>query len=224
MSLIEQLSKGISLLNNDDPVVNAHTNTNANANAIAASAPVVPKKSTNDEIKTNPLDRIIQSLQIFEKLQNEIQSAAIFSTNECLNDVSTSSLSLLAVEYHMAKAYLQLQYRGSKERWMNVTKAMELIHLYLSRCYEYASLFDDTLKSQYEHLLSIHDSHHRATEEEGENLIASSSTDHLFNNYTYKIPPQSRDEKIQNYKLSKSISSQIANYRSKLDQRSRLSL
>ena len=58
MSLIEQLSKGIYLLNNDDPVVNAHTNTNANANAIAASAPVVPKKSTNDEIKTNPLDRI----------------------------------------------------------------------------------------------------------------------------------------------------------------------
>ena len=206
LSLTEQLTKGISLLNEGD--------TTASPSAAAAAA----KNTTKDKAAPN---RFIQSIQIFETLQNEIQSGAIFSTNESLNDVSTSSLSLLSVEYHMAKAYLHLPFQSSKERWRNVTKAMELFHLFLSRCHDYETIFDDNLRAQYENVLSIHESHHHGSSSSNNDAIDIDETSTIYN---YKIPPQSRDEKIQNYKLTKTISSQISNYKSKMEQRTRLSL
>ncbi len=207
LSLFEQLSKGISFVN-DDGDADDHPGVQGRNN--------YPKTTTS----TPATNRYIQAIQIFEKLQAEIQSAAIFSSNESLNDVSTSSLALLAVEYHMAKACIQLPYQSSKERWGNVTRAMEYFHLFLSRCNEYESLLESDVQEPYEKLLVIHEAHHSSL-----NNHNNTDDDHGTSSaYDYKIPPQTRDEKIQTYKLTKTISSQIANYKSKLQQRKRLSL
>jgi TAP42-like family. len=53
---------------------------------------------------------ISQALVILEKLQEYVQTACIFSNNESLSDIQTSSLPLLAVEYHMAKVLFTITY------------------------------------------------------------------------------------------------------------------
>lgn len=191
MSLDEQLHVGKALLNNDGNEFN-----------------------TSDDKDTNINDRITQSIEIFENLQQKVQSAGLYSNNETLNDIPTSSLALLSVEYHLAKAHLQLPFQGSKYRFKNVTRAIELFHLFLGRCHNYEALLDVTLEERYTTLLSVQDSYHNGND----------SRDVDDNNYMYKLPPQSRDEKIQQLKLSKSISTQISNYKSKLQRRSRLSI
>lgn len=219
MSLDEQLSVGKALLNNDGEESNtagANTNTNSSPN-------------TN-----NPSNRIIQSMEVFENLQQKIQSAGLYSNNESLNDIPTSSLALLSVEYHLAKAHLQLPSQESKQRFKYVTRAIELFHLFLGRCHSYESLFDVTLHDQYTTLLSVHDSYHNDGNDGNEDSHSHSHShnhNHNYPNsndststYKYKLPPPSRDEKIQQYKLSKNISTQIANHKYKLQQRSRLSI
>jgi immunoglobulin-binding protein 1 len=210
LTLSEQLSKAKSLLDDDDD-----TNNNINNNI-------------NNTDTNNTDGRIIESINLFESLQHKIHLAALFSRNESLDDIPTSSLSLLSVEYHLAKAFLQLRIQSSKDRLKNVNRAIELFHLFLSRCHDYDSLLNEVVAGQYSTLISIHDAHHGNGNDDGNDTTANINTNtnipQCSSSYHYTLPPQSRDDKIQNYKITKSTSAIIANYKSKLDQRTRLSL
>ncbi len=158
-----------------------------------------------------------KAIEILESLQDKIHSASIFSSNESLTEISTSSLNLLSIEYHLAKAYIQLPFQNSTTRFQNVNKAIELFHLFLGRCHLYQSpfLLEETLFQNYSKLLAIHEEAHsnHGGGEEGHNST-----------YSYSITPQSRHDKIEQFKLSKAISSNISSYKAKLNQRQRLSL
>lgn len=172
-------------------------------------------------------DNVSKAIEILENLQDKIHSASIFSPNESLTEISTSSLNLISIEYHLAKAYIQLPFQNSTTRFQNVNKAIELFHLFLGRCHLYQSpfLLEETVFQNYSNLLAIHEEAHskhcHEAHHEGE---AHNSTNSTNSTYSYSIPPQSRHDKIQQFKLSKSISSNISSYKAKLNQRQRLSL
>jgi len=156
----------------------------------------------NDSTKTNPL---VRALFILDKLQVHIHQAAIFSTNEALSDIQTSSLPLLAVEYHMAKVYLQLRTSSSISRNTHVKKAMDLLHLFLHRCDNFEGILNEDVHTQYN---SIPDVNIDSEEELPSKLLSSPS----------------RDEKIARFRQSKELKSKIAQMNAQLAQRKRLDL
>lgn len=155
----------------------------------------------NDNTK-NPL---VEALEILEKLQHQIQHAAIFSVNESLTDVQTSSLPLLGVEYHMAKAYLQVRTTSSKARYNNVKRAVELFHLFLHRCDTFEDLLKDTIQQQYKALPEMN--------HDDEEEMPSKP-----------LPSPSRDEKIARFKESKEIKAKLSHMNAQVAQRKRLDL
>mmetsp|Transcript_14823 Transcript_14823/g.22448 ORF Transcript_14823/g.22448 Transcript_14823/m.22448 type:complete len:434 (-) Transcript_14823:32-1333(-) len=211
MTLSDQLATAKSLLNGKD---------DQDQQEVASLPAVSPAPLAQSQVQS-PGNRIVRSIHIFESLQNKIHSAALYSKNESLADINTSSLSLLSVEYHLGKAYLQLRFESSKQRLKNVTRAIELFHLFLSRCHNYESLLSNTVENQYSTILSVHESHHGGGGGAGE---SSSDNGGSTSNYNYTLPPQSRDDKIQNYKLTKTTTDKISMYKSKIQQRQRLSI
>eukprot|EP01083_Nonionella_stella_P007426 21468_1 len=144
---------------------------------------------------------------MLENLQENIQRASLFSINESLTDIQTSSLPLLAVEYHMAKAYLQLRSTSSIQRNRNVQKALELFNLFLHRCDTFDGILEEETKIQYSCILSFNDG--RNDDDES----------------TFRpLPSQSRDDKIASYRRSKELQSKIARMNAQLSQRKRLDL
>ena len=226
MTLEEQFSKGKSLMEANDDGNDYDTNTNADTNN---------NNNDNNNDNDQKQQNIHKAIELFENLQDKVHSAALFSSNESLDDISTLSLPLLAIEYHLAKAYLQLQVihssntrsnnHSSRQRMMNVNKAIELFYLFLNHCHSYQDILtDETIEQKYKALVSVHDSHHKHNQLLVDTHDTSTTTTSSRNQYNYKLPPQSRDDKIQQYKLSKSLSSQIQNYKSKLQQRQRLTI
>ena len=155
----------------------------------------------NGASKTDP---VVQAIEILESLQESIHRLSLFSSNEDLSDLQTSSLPLLCVEYQLAKAYLQLQSTSSFTRHSNVTRAIELFQLFLHRCEDYKGLLQEEALQNYHRIRSYLDV-------ENEEEIP-------------ELPPQSRDEKIANFKKTREIQSSIAHLEAKLDQRHRLEI
>jgi immunoglobulin-binding protein 1 len=158
--------------------------------------------SNEPSAKTHPL---VRALSILENLQEHIQQAAIFSTNEYLSDIQTSSLPLLAVEFHMAKVYLQLRTSSSTSRNTHVKKAVDLFHLFLHRCDNLEGILDEDVKKQYSSIPDINPDQ----EEEFPSK---------------PLPQPSRDEKIARYRQSKELKNKIAQMIAQLSQRKRLDM
>ena len=212
LSLHEQLSKGKALLDGSSSSTIQETKGALVVLEGAAAAAAVTQTQ-------KPMCKFSSAIQIFITLQNEIHAAALYSKNEGVDDIPTSSLPLLSVEYYLGKAYMQLPcvINGSKQRWGHVNKSIEFFHLFLSRCYAYESLLDDNVHRQYEALLAVHE-HHVQQSDHNDSTATATAT------YDYKLSPQSRDDKLQNYQQTKAISTQISLFKSKLQQRSRLAI
>eukprot|EP01083_Nonionella_stella_P118877 355024_1 len=161
----------------------------------------------NEDKTTKAANPLVEALSMLENLQENIQRASLFSINESLTDIQTSSLPLLAVEYHMAKAYLQLRSTSSIQRNRNVQKALELFNLFLHRCDTFDGILEEETKIQYSCILSFNDG--RNDDDES----------------TFRpLPSQSRDDKIASYRRSKELQSKIARMNAQLSQRKRLDL
>jgi hypothetical protein len=52
-------------------------------------------------VESSPADAIVR----LQQLQENVASLALFSSNEGLEDISTKSLSLLALEFHLTVAH-----------------------------------------------------------------------------------------------------------------------
>ena len=163
------------------------------------------------QIRSRTHEPLVEALTIFETLQEQIQRASIFSANESLSDIQTSSLPLISVEYHMAKACLQLRTISSTSRHSNVKKGIELLHLFLNRSDSFEGILESSAQQQYQHFLE-------QSEETEETEEASTGSSH-------RTPlSSSRDEKIARYKRCKEIKQQIARMNAQLSQRNRLDL
>jgi len=158
--------------------------------------------SDESSAKTHPL---VRALSILENLQEHIQQAAIFSTNEYLSDIQTSSLPLLAVEFHMAKVYLQLRTSSSTSRNTHVKKAVDLFHLFLHRCDNLEGILNEDVKTQY-------------------SAIPDINPDQEEEFPSKPLPSPSRDEKIARYRQSKELKNKISQMNAQLSQRKRLDL
>ncbi len=177
--------------------------------------PVAPAQGEIQGQVQNPL---IQALEMFEKLQEEIQRASIFSKNESLADVQTSSLSLMSVEYHMAKACLQLRTFSSISRNTNVNRALELFQLFLHRCDSLEGTLENTATQQYQQYLSQTEETEESSEFDSSGMSGGAKSGR-------SLPPNSsRDEKIARFRRSKEIKDQIARMNAQLAQRKRLGL
>jgi len=125
------------------------------------------KADSNEDTKLSPpnnkqLTPIEKSISILTKLQTQISQSNLISNNETLDDISTSTLELLGVDYQLGRAFLMLptyfpqpqsavadgESNGrnessltsnstaispSKLRKQNVIRAMEYYHSYLKR-------------------------------------------------------------------------------------------
>jgi len=174
---------------------------------LSAAKKLIELSKNEDKTTTKAANPLVEALSMLENLQENIQRASLFSVNESLTDIQTSSLPLLAVEYHMAKAYLQLRSTSSIQRNINVQKALELFNLFLHRCDTFDGILEEEIKIQYSSILSFND---------GRNDDDESSFQPL--------PPQSRDDKIARYRRSKELQSKIARMNAQLSQRKRLDL
>lgn len=151
-----------------------------------------------------PNKSIIEALGILENLQIIIQRVSLFSKNEEVSDIQTSTIPLILVEYYMAKALLQIRTTTSLSRNSYVRRALELFRIFLHRCQEYDGLLLKEALESYRCIEAMLDSRNE------EEIPA--------------LPPQSRDDKISNFRKTRNIQSQISHIDAKLAQRKRLGI
>jgi immunoglobulin-binding protein 1 len=157
----------------------------------------------------------IVGLAMLEKLQEKIHADAVFSANECLDDVSTSSLPLLNTEYLLGKAYLQLPTSSSIDRRVHVLKAMDSYHSFLRRCDVLEGILNDEVAKEYHDLLEMDDMNQNEGDDNGTGHVSSIS----------KVSPTfTRDKKIARFRLTKSFNTQKETILALKGRRSRLGL
>jgi len=165
-------------------------------------------------------DRFQQALRLVESspseavetltaLQQDVATLALFSPNEDLEDVSTKSLPLLAIEFHLAVAFLGLPTPPGKaqERKHNVTNSMDLFSNFLQILERYNILGKDHQKEFHELLES---SNTDETEEDAASAMMPS------------ITPESREAKIARFKAKREAEQELEKLKALRERRVRL--
>lgn len=196
----------LSAMQDDNPTTLTSLLRKSQALMLANSDGTEPPPPSEDG--TSKQDPLIEALAILEQIQEEIQRASIFSKNETLVDIQTSSIPLLSVEYQLAKACLQLRTISSVSRNNNVRKAIELFYLFLHRCDGFEGILEPEAQDQYQQILS-HNEQLEETEDDA---------------YQNPLPSPSRDDKIARFRRCKEIKQHISRVNAQLNQRKRLDL
>ncbi|KAL9186435.1 hypothetical protein ACHAXT_005673 [Thalassiosira profunda] len=191
-----------------------------------------PPAADGDNDATTPQQTPIEkAIALLDKLQLQISRSGLFSKNESLDDVPTSSLELMGVEYQLARAHLMLPTHSappasgaavnggssnggatglspSLMRKRNVTRAVEYYHSFLKRMEQLGEdmLPEATLK-EYHALLDLED----ANESSGR---SSSKTN----------PSQIREMKIQRFQRKNATAQTRTQLQSQVERRKRLGL
>lgn len=201
MNLSETLAVAIALMDNN------------------GEAPPSSTTSDNQEDDNNSQTPIEKSIDILIKLQTQISRAGILSNNEVLDDVATSSLEFIGVEYHLGRAFLMLptyQLGGGGNntaspsilRKTNITRATEYFHAYLKIVDQLDLLAEATIK-EYHTLLDMED------------IDADAKSSRPI---TRMNQSQIREMKIQRFQRKRAASQKQAQLQSLLQRRSRLGL
>ena len=172
---------------------------------------------------------ISNSIQLLRHLQSRISKEGLFSKNESLDDVATSSVELLSVDYHLGRAFLMLPASYSSmiinnddntenpsiARKKNVLLAVEYFHSFLKQLEQLGEdlLLPDTLK-EYHLQLDLQDNH---------------NNDNNHNDSTARVATslsaaQTRELKIQRYQRKKSTCQKLSHLQSTLHRRHRLNM
>ena len=199
----------------------------------SSSAPPAPTNTDEQEEDSssrssskNNQTPIEKSIDILTKLQTQISRAGTLSSNEVLDDVATSSLELIGVEYHLGRACLMLptyQLGGSSTnssnnnttslsilRKTNITRAIDYFHAYLKKVDQLDLLNEATIK-EYHTLLDM--------EDVDDDANSSRSTAATRMNQS-----QIREMKIQRFQRKRAASQKQSQLQSLLQRRSRLGL
>lgn len=222
-SLSEALSLSIALLDGDATVssVAAKNESGEGHNAAATGGGDSSAAQTPTE----------KAISVLTDLQTQIARSGLISKNDELDDVATSSLELLGVEYHLGRAYLMLptypavgsdgggQQSSSTGpsppllRKRNVTRAMEYFHSFLKRLEQLGGdLLQEATMKEYHAMLDLEDM------SDNYSSGGSSSSSKKLN------PSQIRDMKIQRFQRKKSATQKRQQLQSQVQRRSRLGI
>mmetsp|Transcript_15934 Transcript_15934/g.24051 ORF Transcript_15934/g.24051 Transcript_15934/m.24051 type:complete len:427 (+) Transcript_15934:289-1569(+) len=175
--------------------------------------------SSNNHHHQTPIEK---SIDILTKLQTQLSRSGTLSNNEVLDDVSTSSLEFIGVEYHLGRAFLMLPtYQlGSNNnsnsaspsilRKTNITRATDYFHAYLKKVDQLDLLNEATIK-EYHTLLDMED----IDDDDAKSRPAPT---------TRMNQSQIREMKIQRFQRKRVASQKQAQFQSLLQRRSRLGL
>jgi hypothetical protein len=154
-------------------------------------------------VSTDPLAAIPK----LEELQRKVDSLALFSSNECIDDVSTSTLSLLALDHYLALAYSSVPtgLGMEAERKSYLLRSMDHSSRFLQRLEELDIISKDN-KAEFDELLQI-------------NL-----NEFLEGGGSGPLPPVSRERKIERFRSKKELQNQLEQLKSLQQRRNRLDI
>ena len=205
-SLSKILKEAISLLDNGDTIISTSSENNNN------------KKQT-------PIEKAIE---ILTKLQTQISRAGTLSSNEVLDDVATSSLQFIGIEYHLGRALLMLPTHQiimsdsnsnnnsngaspSLLRKTNVTQSINYFHAYLKKV-DQLDLLNEATTKEYHTLLDM------------DELIDMSSSSNKPTSTSRMTQSQIREMKIKRFQRKREATQKQAQLQSLLQRRTRLGL
>eukprot|EP00984_Skeletonema_dohrnii_P011883 scaffold4768_cov88-Skeletonema_dohrnii-CCMP3373.AAC.1 len=204
MTLSETLAVAVGLLDN---------------NGVSSDNASDKQEDSSNNHHQTPIEK---SIDILTKLQTQLSRAGTLSNNEALDDVATSSLEFIGVEYHLGRAFLMLPtYQlGSNNnnnsnsaspsilRKTNITRATDYFHAYLKKVDQLDLLNEATIK-EYHTLLDMED----VDDDDAKSRPA-----------TRMNQSQIREMKIQRFQRKRAASQKQAQFQSLLQRRSRLGL
>ena len=138
-----------------------------------------------------------------QELQKQVAALALFSTNEGIQDMSTKSLPLLALEFHLAMAHLACRAQTSSERKSHVVTSIDLFSSYLQRLEELELL-------SKEHTKDYHDLLDMTNEEEDKRSAVA------------RTQGQQREAKIARFRAKQQAQQEVERLKSLQQRRGRL--
>ena len=150
-------------------------------------------------IDSSPMDAVVH----LTELQKNIAALALFSSNESLEDISTKSLPLLALEFHLAMAHLAAPSAKSTERMVHVTQSVDLFSSFLQRLEQLELLSKEDTKDYHE-------------------LLDVVSEDNTDNTRAARTVGQQREAKIARFRAKQQAQSEVERLRSLKQRRGRL--
>lgn len=161
-------------------------------------------------VATAPLDAIVQ----LEKIQHEVARLALFSSNEGLEDLSTKSIPLLALEHFLAMAYAAIPTGPGKiaDRKRYLLKSIDLWAAFLHKLESLGEqeVLTSAEQKEFRDLL--------------EYATGNNDEDHTTTNHATLRPPPTltREEKISRYQAKQQAQQEVERLKSLRERRARL--
>ena len=157
------------------------------------------------------------AVQMLETLQHEVARVSLFSSNESLEDISTKSLPLLALEHYLALAYTRLpsapgQIRG---RQANLLKSMDLWSCFLQKL---EALSDNNSSDSNDALVSP------AEQKEYRMLLECTSSGNSDGGTAPELPAPRREDKIARFRAKQQAQQEVARLSSLRERRTRIGI
>lgn len=130
-------------------------------------------------------DNLLLAIQLYEECLKIVQQISLFSPNESLEDINTSDLQYLLLNYRIAELILRVN--GQEQRKANLQKAQQSYERYLKQLDNYDLLSKDDVK--------LFEQYH-----ESPNTFSTAST---------SDPAARRDAKIKRFKEEKVLKQKI---------------
>jgi immunoglobulin-binding protein 1 len=143
-------------------------------------------------------------LLCLQSIQEQIAIQSYFSTSstssETIDDITTSILPYITIEYHIGMIYIQLpsDYKNISIRWNNLIKACDYFNAFIQKLEAY-DILEKQDKEQYHTLVELTDHINSSTN----NINNSNGNTTALGNETSHIqllPTPNRDKKIEQYK------------------------
>ena len=166
-------------------------------------------------VDSSPQDAIGQ----LEQIQKDVATLALFSSNETIDDISTKSLPLTALDFHLAMAHLGVSAKKSTQRKSHVTQGMNLLNTFLQRMEQLELLSKEHIRDYHE-LLDI-------TSISSEQQQQDVTTDHVDVAFLPRRIPaggqeQQREKKIARFRAKQQAQNEVNRLRSLQQRRGRL--
>uniref|UniRef100_A0A7S4HLI0 TAP42-like protein n=1 Tax=Odontella aurita TaxID=265563 RepID=A0A7S4HLI0_9STRA len=153
------------------------------------------------------------AVPLLASLQERISTSALFSSNESLEDVATSSLPPLAVEFHLASAVMSLRTSSSVGRRSNVVRSSELFHAFLRTLDDLGDILGPDLAKDYRVVL----------DEEADGNGGDSDAP-ATRGPPRRSAPENRDAKIARFRARKAAEEERARLSALRERRGRMGL
>jgi len=147
------------------------------------------------------------SIEQLLELQRQVGFLALFSSNESLDDLSTKSIPLLSIDYHLALAYFNIPIASSEERKSNLLLGINSLSQFLQRLEEYEILNEKKTKGELRDLLQL-------------DMLDEENNQSQF--LTLSATP--REDKIERFKTKKDLKQQTSQLKSLKERRPRLGM